>query len=184
MSKRKPTKILPPVEYLRECFTYDPGTGEMRWKFRPKEHFVDARVWASWNARFANTTSSSRDKKGYFAVALDYITYRAHRLIWKIITAEDPPNTIDHIDGDPSNNRFDNLRVANGSQQKWNKGLGKRNTSGHRGVNWSRGKWVAQIKIHRVQRYLGRFDTAEGASLAYEKAARELHGEFYREHSK
>jgi hypothetical protein len=105
--------------------------------------------------------------------------YQAHRIIWKWVTGEDPPWEIDHKDQDRANNRWVNLRRATDSEQQWNRGLRKSNTSGWRGVHWQR-KWKAAILVNGVRRYLGRFATAEEASAAYEVAARKLHGEFYR----
>jgi hypothetical protein len=56
------------------------------------------------------------------------------------------------------------------------------NSSGFKGVTWSNAakKWVAQITMHRKNRYLGLFDTPEEAHAAYVRASAEVHGEFGR----
>lgn len=87
---------------------------------------------------------------------------------------------VDHIDGNPLNNRRTNLRVATDSQNKMNRGKQKDNTTGYKGVTYKsdRRKWVAQIKKDRKNYYLGGFNTPEEAYAAYCAKAKELHGEF------
>jgi hypothetical protein len=77
-------------------------------------------------------------------------------------------------------NHWNNLRVANMTEQKWNTTRKKNKTSGYRGVRRSLQKWNARIKINGVECHLGNFSTAKQASAAYEAVARKLHGKFYR----
>ena len=44
---------LPPLEHLYACFTYNPHTGELHWKERPRKHFANARTHSVWNRRYA-----------------------------------------------------------------------------------------------------------------------------------
>ena len=54
-------------------------------------------------------------------VTIDKIKYRAHRVIWLLIHKKDPGEMmIDHIDGNPHNNKIDNLRVATAKQNQCN----------------------------------------------------------------
>lgn len=80
---------------------------------------------------------------------------------------------VDHIDGNKLNNCRDNLRICSHAQNIWNQKLSNRNTSGYKGVSFdsSREKWAAYITVHRKRHYLGRFQTAREAALAYDKAA-------------
>lgn len=90
--------------------------------------------------------------------------------------------TIDHVDRNPANNRWANLRPATYREQTWNQRVRrKNNTSGFRGVIRSGGRWRAGISKDGVTHHLGVFDTLGEAVAAYEAKARELHGEFYRE---
>ena len=92
-----------------------------------------------------------------------------------------PDPEADHIDGDRTNNRWSNLREADKSQNKYNTGVRSHNTTGARGVYQAKdGRFVARIKIGDKRVNLGSFATAEQASEAYEKAAKEAFGLFYR----
>lgn len=89
---------------------------------------------------------------------------------------------VDHIDGDGLNNRRANLRQASHSQNQRNRGLGRKNTSGYKGVSWhtSSGKWWARIWAGGKRETIGSFATPEAAHAAYVEAAIKLHGEFAR----
>lgn len=56
--------------------------------------------------------------------------------------------------------------------------LSKINTSGYKGVQSKGKRWQASISCDRQFYYLGLFNTPELAALAYNKKAKELHGEF------
>ena len=86
----------------------------------------------------------------------------------------------DHINRDCLDNRRENLRACNGSQNRMNTSIPITNKSGYKGVVWnaSRKKWQAQIGINYRRKYLGLYNTASAASDAYNKAALELFGEF------
>lgn len=88
---------------------------------------------------------------------------------------------IDHINGDALDNRRENLRVCTCSQN----GQGfKRKivgvTSTFRGVSWFKRdqNWKAQIMLNGHKRHIGYFNGEEDAARAYNKAAKELFGEF------
>jgi hypothetical protein len=188
MPKRKPAKKralkpLPPVEHLHECLTYNPETGVFRWKTRPQEHFHDNHAWSTWNSKFAGMIAGGIRKDGYRRITVNDRRYFAHRIAYKIMTGKEPPPGLDHKDIDPSNNRWDNLRPATQSEQAFNHGRHKHNNCGYRGVHrvsQKRERWCSQIMARGIRYYLGTFSSSEGASIAYEIAARELHGEFYR----
>jgi hypothetical protein len=119
---------------------------------------------------------------GYIYVGLNGKMYRAHRLIWKLVTGCDPTELIDHIDGNPTNNAWLNLREATNQQNRLNQGTYSNNTSGFKGVFWRPGcqKFEASISIHGGRIYLGYFSTAKEAHEVYRVAADKLHGKFAR----
>lgn len=88
---------------------------------------------------------------------------------------------VDHKNRNTLDNRKENLRLCNTFESARNKGVSKRNSTGLKGVSFcpSRNKYQALIGYNNKLIFLGRFDTAEQASMAYETKAQELHGEFY-----
>jgi hypothetical protein len=110
------------------------------------------------------------------------VRYRASNLAWLYITGEWPTAGIDHKDQDPTNDRWENLRLADQSQNNANAHLRSDNTSGLRGVNWrpDKKKWRAYVNLHGKQFFCGYFDTREEAKLARDAKASILHGEFAR----
>lgn len=167
MSKSKP---LPSVERVRELLSYDPETGELRWRV--------SRCKARAGAVAGTLTSS-----GYRTICLDGQTLKAHRLAWLLAHGEDPGSLeIDHKNGDKSDNRLANLRLATRKQNGGNVGTIATNTSGFGGVYWhkQRSKWRSQIRHNGRRISLGLFVTPEEAHAAYVAAAEQLRGEFAR----
>jgi hypothetical protein len=95
----------------------------------------------------------------------------------KLVSAE----IADHINRNTLDNRRSNLRLATPQQNQQNKGVQRNNTSGFKGVSRQKrsGKWKAEIKSGGKKIWLGEFDSPEEAYVAYCKAAKELHGEFF-----
>ena len=179
MPKIETIRTLPSVEYLRELFEYSYETGELRWKQRPREHFAHDQSYGRWNTLFAGKPAGNFDK-GYGRISIDWVDYKTHRIVWKLVYGEEPPEMIDHRDGNPSNNRLSNIRATTYDGQARNRRLRSDNTSGRQGVRREGKKWRAQIFVNGGDRYLGSFSSIEEASAVYEKAAREAFGEFYR----
>ena len=169
---------MPPTDYLRACFEYDQSTGELRWKQRPPEHFKTVDACKTWNAGNAGMRAGKTRPIRYHCVTIDRVLWLSHRVIWKMVTGEDPPSDIDHKDRNGLNNRWDNLRTATRTQAVWNRQL-PRKVNPYRGAYRRRNKWYSTIMVGSVAHYLGTFSTPEEAAAAYETAARNLHGLFY-----
>lgn len=115
-----------------------------------------------------------------------YAMQRLHRVVMARVV--DRPlgrwELVDHIDGDKLNNRRDNLRLCNSSENGFNADLPAHNTTGYKGVyrSGARSKlpFQAAITVNRRKQHLGSFPTAEEAARAYEQAARQHAGDFYR----
>lgn len=87
---------------------------------------------------------------------------------------------VDHVNHNTLDNRRCNIRLCTPAQNNINHGLQHNNTSGFKGVKWSNAcsKWVASVQLHRSRKHLGAFESPIEAAIAYDAAARELHGEF------
>jgi hypothetical protein len=74
---------------------------------------------------------------------------------------------IDHINGDKTDNRICNLRIATQSQNAANAANRKNNTSGFRGVSRRGNKWQSYITVNGKRKHLGFYSTKEEASHAH-----------------
>lgn len=161
-------------------FDYSEATGVLLWRLR-----LPDKNRGNFNGRFAGKpagTISGRDGNQYLHVGINRSYYQAHRIIWKMVTGEEPPEFIDHKDGDNLNNRWKNLRPSDNGTNLQNAKLRKDNVSGVKGVSWDAGhrKWLASIAVNKRLYKVGRFDTIEAAIKAINEARDRLHGEFAR----
>lgn len=101
---------------------------------------------------------------------------------WDVIGKPQKGFEVDHINGNKLDNRRSNLRICRRNENSRNKTKQKNNTSGYKGVSWNRRdkKWVAYISINGKHIFLGSFNLAVDACNAYEKVAKELHGDFFK----
>ncbi len=181
-------KPLPSPETLRQLLRYEPETGKLFWKERGPEWFDDCDMdasWAmrAWNARNADKEAFTSDSgTGYRVGSIRGRIYKAHRVIWAMNYGAWPIDDLDHINLKKSDNRIENLRDANASENASNRSLDAKNTSGFKGVSWhkQRLKWYATITCNGKAHSLGLHSTREDAHAAYCEAAKRLHGEFAR----
>ena len=170
-----PKKPLPSADAVRELLHYCPETGLLTWK-----------VDRAGTAR-AGTVAGA---KGKCAIALNFSRswgrLLAHRVIWLMVTGDDPGAfEVDHADGDPHNNKWENLRLADRSNNCANKvAVGRQGLP--KGVIYAR-RCIARPFQARLQyrengktvsQSLGFFETADEAHQAYMKAALNRWGQF------
>lgn len=178
-------KPLPTQEELHAMLRYDAETGKLYWKARPLSSFASECVGAAWNTRRAGSEAfTARDRHGYKHGAIYGVSFRAHRIIWAMLSGSDPAGQIDHINGVRDDNRPDNLRVVGDGENRKNQKKPKDNTSGHIGVCWNKnaGKWVAEIKASGKRVYLGLFPDLPSAVSA--RKAAELKYGFHANHGR
>jgi len=126
------------------------------------------------------------DRDGYIRVRVNGIEYRAHRLIWEIHNGPIPSDMlVDHIDGDVSNNRIENLRLATRQQNNANRSKMLNNCKTGHGlpkgvVITTSNKFRARIGYKGETYSLGIYNTVEEAEAAYNEAAEILNGEYIR----
>jgi len=154
--------ILSMIERARALLSYNELTGDLFWKVS-RGRLAKA-GWA------AGTIVQGRRY-----VKIDGKFHLAHRIIYAMKTGAFPAGQIDHIDGNPSNNAWANLRACSFPQNMQNRKVSKRNKSGLIGVSKHGNAWQATIAVDKVYHYLGRFKTPEEAHEAYKAAKRRLH---------
>lgn len=165
------TPHLPTQERLLELLRYEPSTGRLFWK--RKAGLTTYERW--FNSRFADKEAfTAKTTDGYLRGYLDGKDLRAHRVVWKMLTGEEPPK-LDHKNGIRSDNRKRNLRPVSNTDHARNFGRRTNNTSGVTGVYFLQreGKWAAQITVDYVSKRLGLFDDKQDAVRARRNAERE-----------
>lgn len=113
-------------------------------------------------------------RNGYRRVNVNGEKYFEHRLIWKLVFNHDP-DEIDHINGNRSDNKLENLRSVPSIENRHNMCLSKKNRTGVVGVGLtSYGKWVAHIKVNYTRIHLGSFTNKSDAVDARLSAEKEF----------
>ena len=123
-------------------------------------------------------------KDGYIQInLLDGSQRKAHRLAWLYMTGSFPKGILDHIDGNRTNNKWENLREVSYSQNGMNSSFRKSNTSGYKGVSFDKKyqKYEAYIWKDNKKKHLGYYDCPLAANDAYMKASEVMHGEYARQ---
>lgn len=145
------------AERARELFSYDPETGELRW-------------------RLTRGRAQAGGLAGRMQVEADGVAYLVHRVAWLITTGEWSTRFIDHINGIKSDNRLSNLREVTKQVNAENRRRARTGSkSGFLGVSPSNQKYQARISSQGVESYLGVFPTPEEAYEVYLTAKRSLH---------
>lgn len=148
------------AERLRELLHYNPDTG------------IFTRLVGKWR----NYPVGYRNKFGHICITIEPYRLLAHRVAWIYMTSEWPKYNIDHIDGNPSNNIFSNLRDVPQQINLQNIREAQKNSiSGIAGIRRSGKKWTAAIYYDGKSHYLGMFSTSDEAYSAYIKEKRLHH---------
>jgi len=159
----------PSIDKLKEIFEYDGDTGMF------KRLDGSPRALKGW-------TKGTLTKLNYRTFSIYGKTRLAHILAYALHHGSYPSGMIDHINGDPSDNRIDNLRIATHQQNMCNRKVRCDNTSGFPGVNFhkSSNKWQASIRVNGQRIHLGSFKTPVEAHEKYIEAVKIHHGEYSR----
>lgn len=146
---------------LRALFTFDYETGK----------FYSAR--SDLRRSVGSTT-----KHGYVTLKVDGSYHMAHRLAWLYDKGKWPDGQIDHINGNRADNRIENLRDVDQTTNMQNQRSAHVDCASRLAGTYFHkriGKHYAQIRVNKVLKHLGYFETPEEAHAAYLKAKRELH---------
>ena len=152
---------LPQLRRLKQLFRYDPQTGAL------------LSLQAGSEVGYVNNI-------GYRQIYIDGRIYSVHRLVWKLVHGAAPRGEIDHINGNPSDNRLVNLRLASSSENNRNRKLSARNKTGVKGVFWvtKARRYRAVVGHNRQYHILGHFVDFDEAVAVADAARKQLHGEF------
>jgi len=144
-----------PLQRICELLRYDDDTGKLYWKLNRGRGVVK------------DDEAGCVAVTGYVQVYIDNVPYTAHRLVYAMKTGKEVFQSIDHIDGDKTNNLFLNLREATKSENAKNRvslGCSKVSTG-----------WTAKITIDYKQKHLGTFKSKDEAHSAYLEAKKLYH---------
>jgi hypothetical protein len=158
------------IDQLQELLDYDPETGDLRWKPRAGQN--------AWNAKHARTAAmNTKHSEGYLIGKITGRRVYAHRVAFAIHHGRWPAGLIDHINGDRTDNRADNLREVDLSENAKNRRAGLRQ-SGHAGIWWIEGaqRWRV-VHRHNKRRYnIGSYATLDEAIEAMRETLTKVHG--------
>lgn len=154
-------------DILKEYLEYNDGN--LLWKKVPKRT----------SSTKVNSIAGCFDGR-YIQIRFFGKKYRVHRLIFLYHNGYLPEN-IDHIDGNPLNNKIENLRAATKSQNNCNRKISQNNTSGIKGISWNkeRMKWEVYIDKDHKRYRLGRYVSIDEAKEKLRNFRKEIHGEFH-----
>ncbi|ABN47338.2 putative NHN endonuclease [Salmonella phage SETP3] len=157
-----------PSADIKDFLSYDPDTGIFKWV---KHRCQTAKP---------GDVVTYKDRKGYILLGWNRVYYRAHRLAWWWVYGVMPTEQIDHINGIRDDNRICNLRLADEFQQNHNRKTPVTNTSGVKGVNWSKhhSAWCARVTFKGTRYQIGYFQNINDAEVSLREFREKLHGEF------
>ena len=140
---------------VSELLEYNPTTGDFTWK----------RSRSGVRRRLAGNAPNKGNS--YRRIQVLGVLEYAHRLAFLLMTGR-IPDYVDHIDGDRTNCRWENLREVSSRQNAQN--------NNRRGYYQNpKGRFVAQITINYRSFHIGTYNTAQEARDAYEAAKKQHH---------
>lgn len=153
------------IKRVHQCFEYKDGN--LIWKLSLNSKTYPGRIAGCY------------DNNGYVLIGLDKTLHKAHRLIF-LMHHGYLPEHIDHINGQPGDNRIENLRAASMPENMRNRGLQKNNTSGCKGVVFNKvaKKWQVNLRLNTKRHFLGYYEDKELADLVALSFREKYHGEF------
>ena len=157
---------------LKELLKYNPATG-----------ILTRNVATSSKVKVGDEVGSL--EHGYLRGYVNGCRYQIHRLVWFYVYGVMPISNIDHINGNRSDNRIENLRDVSQSCNSKNQKISTKNKSGVIGVCWNKamGKWRSTIMSDKgVNIHIGYFSDLADATL--ERLEAELEYGYHKNHGR
>ncbi len=155
------------LQQAKQSLIYSAESGVFTWAVSKQGH------------KKAGDIAGFKRSDGYVRIKVCQRAVWAHRLAWAWSNGKWPEWQIDHINGDPSDNRLVNLRdvPAAINAQNARKARSRKSGGSLLGAHWCKvwKRWKSSIMTRGVQRHLGWFDSEEQAHAAYVAAKRQLH---------
>lgn len=172
---------------FHKIFSYNAETGDLIWKAREADQINPVNL-KTWNTKYAGKAAGKIEVQNgriqQLRVCYSGKFYMAHRIIWSMMKGIIPEGMlIDHIDGNPLNNRLDNLRLATRLENNRNRKRKSNSTHDLKGISFDKSRkkgWKAEIVISGKKKTIGRFLTKEEAHAAYCQEAEKEFKEFAR----
>lgn len=173
MTDALPANFKVSLQDLISAVTYNPEEGTFMWKYRKEQR-------PQWNGRCAGKPCGHQRKKDkYLIITINSKRTYGHLVGW-ILSGRTIPSGyfVDHVDGDTTNNRLNNLRLATFKESSYNtKSMG--GTSKYKGVYLSsRNTFVAQVTVDRINIQLGSYESENTAAGVYNWVAGRIQGGF------
>ena len=146
---------------------FDCKDGELYWKETKASNAI------------AGQKAGYKRPDGYTRIFIENKAYLAHRIIFAM-HHDYLPTQVDHINGDKSDNRIENLRPATHGQNQHNVGLRIDNKSGIKGVSWSKSnkKWKVSLYVNGKNMYFGHYFDIDYAKFVADAMRHKYHKEF------
>jgi hypothetical protein len=150
-------------EYLLNLFEYKDGN----------------LFWKNHKYKALNGKKVGGNRDGYVVTAIKKKPIYNHRIIFMMFRGYFPYH-VDHINGNKSDNRIENLRAASKVENGYNRKISKNNTSGIKCVKWNKANkvWMVTIGVNKTIKYCGSFKDIELAELVAIEARDKYHGKF------
>jgi len=165
------------AEIIREILEYRPLDGVFYWRNEGRAGFNNSAIFH----KAGDIAGTKRKVDGRVVIRINGKLYLRYRLAWLWVTGVWPLAEIDHIDGDPTNDRFSNLRDASRTKNQENMRLPQKTkeSSAFLGVyankKGRKKRWRSAISVAGKQISLGAFYNEIDAYEAYVHAKRNLH---------
>tara|TARA_R110000851_G_scaffold61962_5_gene142512 strand:+ start:4117 stop:4584 length:468 start_codon:yes stop_codon:yes gene_type:complete len=152
---------------MKQKLRYEPLTGKFFWLVNNAQVSIGQEV------------KGSIRESGHIKISVGSQLHLAHRLAYELM-GEEVPEFIDHVDQDPANNKWKNLRPCTFQQNQWNTAMRSTNTSGFKNVYFrkARNKWIAKVPSLDGLKHVGTFDSAYEANIAAIAARAKHQGDF------